>query len=265
MKLQKILTALIAVPALGVNDLSARELEKGEWYVKLILESQHDELEDPYNMLGQKFDSTAGFDSHDLPELGQTWAGTYLSVIFYRPEWETEKETFNTDFHAVTPKVSDEWTFEVRSDDPTRDLSLTWVGKRTRMKHMVLVDVQEDVVIPAVIDGVPQVYPFRMNGTVREFAWRSLTRKEFNRLFPSDQVQIASTSEMLRSASTSEMVDAALSAGNAAGMVAAQTMNRSAAERPKSNWLPRGWGQGEGTSQNGEPIPVGLPDDPFAD
>ena len=44
---------------------------------------------------------------------------------------------------------------------------------------MVLVDLQEGEIVPAVVEGIPQVYRFRMNGSVREFAWRVLTKNEY--------------------------------------------------------------------------------------
>ena len=182
MKLHSVFTVLIAVLAIGANHLSAADLKKGEWSVRLILTSEAEGLEDPYNTLGQLENASLELDDNDLPELSQTWAGTYLSVMFYRPEWNAEKETYNTDFHPVTRKKIDEWTFEVRSDDPTRDLSLTWAGTRTKMKRMVLVDLEDDIVFPAVVDGQPQTYTFRMSGTVREFAWRVLTGKEYRQL-----------------------------------------------------------------------------------
>jgi hypothetical protein len=228
MKLKTTLTALIASLALSTQPLSAAELKKGEWQVRLILKAEAEKLEDPYNTLGQLQGAAVGLDDHDLPELAQTWAGTYLSVIFYRPEWAAPKQTFNTDFHPVAPKLPDEWTFEVRSDDPARDLSLTWVGERTNMKHMVLVDLQEDVVFPAVVSGLPQVYNFRMNGTVREFAWRVLTKAEYKQL-------VASGEEGSK----------------------AKRKNR------KSNWLPKGWGQGEGQGHRVDDTATGLPEDPF--
>tara|TARA_R110002073_G_scaffold257464_2_gene420182 strand:+ start:252 stop:947 length:696 start_codon:yes stop_codon:yes gene_type:complete len=231
MNLKQVFTVLIALLVLGAPHLSAANLKKGEWSVQLVLTSDADDLEDPYNTLGQLRDAAPGFDEHDLPELTQTWAGTYLSVIFYRPDWETDRETFNTDFHPVARKQSDEWLFEVRSDDPYRDLSLTWVGKRTKMKRMVLVDLQEDVVFPAVVDGEPQVYQFRMNGTVREFAWRVLTRKEYKQLV-------------------------------GAGREKDKAKRKKA---KKSHWLPKGWGQGEGRGHRRDRLSEGLPEDPFGD
>lgn len=227
MNLKTVVAVVIALLALGTHPVSAAELKRGEWTVRLLLTAEAEQLEDPYNMLGQLQDAASGLDDHDLPELGQTWAGTYLSVIFYRPEWAAKTQTFNTDFHPVNNKQADEWLFEVRSDDPYRELSLTWVGTKTKMKKMVLVDLQEDIVFPAVVGGKPQVYNFRMNGTVREFAWRVLTAKEYKQL------------------------------------VASGKEGKKAKKKKKSNWLPKGWGQGEGKGHRRDSTADGLPDDPF--
>ncbi len=230
MNLKQAVAVLIALVALAAPHLSAADLKKGEWSVQLILTSDADNLEDPYNTLGQKRDALPGLDDSDLPELSQTWNGTYLSVMFYRPEWASEKETYNTDFHPVARKKNDEWTFEVRSDDPTRDLSLTWAGTGTKMKRMVLVDLEDDIVFPAVVKGKPQVYQFRMTGTVREFAWRVLSKKEYRQL-----------------------------------VAAGREERKAKRKQRKSNWLPKGWGQGEGQGHRRDRLSEGLPEDPFGD
>jgi hypothetical protein len=252
MNWKKICAVLVAVVALGVNPLSARELEKGEWYVRLILKSDAEGLEDPYNQLGQLNDALPGLDTYDLPELDQPsgFIGPYLSVIFYRPDWETEAETFNTDYHPISSrKESDEWTFEVRSNTSTRYLNLTWVSgtKTNRMNKMVLVDLQNNVMVAAVIDGVPQEYSFEMNAYVREFAWRLLTNKQYKEFVATGEVStsLVATDE----ASTSFVTTDQVSTSN---------------DTKKSEWLPRSWGQGEGKGYDRK-VPEGLPDDPFGD
>ncbi len=229
MNWKKPFAVALAAAALGINPLSAAELGKGEWSVRLVLKSQVGALEDSYNVLGQRNDALPTYDTHDMTELGQTWPGTYLSVIFYRPDWGTEDVAYNADFHPVAPKVGDEWTFEVRSDDPTRDLSLTWVGANTGMRRMVLVDLQDDKIIPAVRKGKAQVYHFRMNGVVREFAWRVLPKSQ---------------GQPLAAASRADV--------------------RLLTEPQQSNWLPQGWGQGEGKGYRDDGTPDGLPADPFS-
>jgi hypothetical protein len=98
---------------------------------------------------------------------------------------------------------------------------------------MVLVDLEEDKVIRAVIRGETQVYNFRMTGMVRQFAWRVLTREQFKEM-------IASNREMDRAA-------------------------RKKQRQEKSDWLPKGWGQGEGRGYEVDPVAEGLPEDPFGD
>jgi len=229
---------LAAALALGSHPLFARDLARDEWYVRFILTSDTGGLEDSYNTLGQLVDALPGFDEYDLPELGQTWPGTYLSVIFFRPDWETARKTYNTDYHPVPAKnnTPDDWTFEVRSDDPARALSLTWEGGNTKLKSMVLVDLQEGTAVAAAIDGVTQTYHFTMNGTVRQFAWRVLTNKDFGQFLLTGELPAITTATTL-------------------------TANTSL---KKSNWLPMGWGQGQGKGYLKEK-PEGLPDDPFAD
>ena len=135
----------------------------------------------------------------------------------------------------------------MRSDDIYRDLSLSWVGTSTDMKHMVLVDEEEGEIVPAVVDGVTQVYNFTMNGSpVREFTWRLLTTNEYEEFLATGELSPVSA---------------------ASGEISARSVetDQPAVKRQKSGWLPRGWGQDEGESFRSEPVPDGLPDDPFAD
>jgi hypothetical protein len=238
-------TAIVfLITVLFSQSLVAEKLQRGEWYINLLLTSAADGLEDPYNKLGQRRGALPDYDSFDLPELGQTQPGTYLSVIFNRPDWDADKTTFNSDFHPVAKKQSDEWTFEVRSNSNSRALSLTWKGKRTKMKRMVLVDLDLNETIVAAIDGVPQVYQFNMGGEyVRHFAWRKLTRKEFKAL------------------STPEEAAPALSGVAAFRLSATETSAAGARSSEDDSWLPLGWSQDQETGST----PIGLPADPFAD
>ena len=263
MNWKKPLAVVIAAVALGVHPLSAANLATGEWYVRLVLKTDtaaagKDELVDRYNLLGQLNNTVTGFDSRDLPELGQTWAGTYLSVIFYHPEWDTDKETFNTDFHPIAPNVADAWTFEVRSDDPTRDLSLSWQGNQANFKRMVLVDVQDNTVVPAEINGVKQVYRFRMNSVVRQFTWRLLTKQEYQQYLASGQLPP-------ESAPVARVASSRLAADQSTASLRSAAAPQVSNARPSSGWLPLGWGQGEGAGYRADEVPAGLPADPFAD
>ena len=279
-----ICAVLVALLALGIDPLAARELAKKEWYVRLVLTSETGALEDSYNTVGQLADALPDFDSYDLPELGQTWAGTYLSVIFYRPDWETLLETeagvwvdmgwvnFNTDYHPISligsgggcnpqPKTEtgDEWTFEVRSDDTARDLRLTWDGSSSAaLDRMVLVDLQENVAMPAVVDGAIQEYSFRMNGAAREFAWRLLSDQDYAQFVATGAVNtdpVASRQVISSPAAVGATSASAVTAGDAKTTGSRET---------KSGWLPMGWSPEQGDGY-GQPVPEGLPDDPFGD
>jgi hypothetical protein len=258
MKLKSILTLVVAVLALNTAYVYAEKLSKGEWYVQLILESDDGTLKDPYNKLGQMRGASPWFDPQDLPELGQTFGGTYLSVIFNRPDWGTEEQTYNTDFHPVRRNAGEEWTFEVRSDDPYRSLSLTWAGKRTKMKRMVLVDLQENEMVPAVVDGVPQTYNFIMNGPVREFAWRVLTKKQYN--------QFLASSEATANAVEPELARVSLLSVNGVSNARSATSESldTATQSSGSGWEPKGWGQGQGKGFTANALD-GLPENPFAE
>lgn len=267
MKLKRLCTVSITLLVLVANSLWARELTQGEWYLRLVLTAETDALEDPYNTLGQLTNALPGYDVDDLPELGQPFAGTYLSVIFYRPDWETEQDTYNTDYHPISyigptagcdpqpgTEAGDEWAFEVRSDDPARDLSLTWEGSEgANLERMVLIDLEENITVPAVVDGVIQEYTFRMNGAVREFTWALLSDQQYDAFVSKGQMN---PSEVLHT--SNDLVSYGTEAGTRAG---ASTIDYpSVRPRAKSNWLPRGWSPGEADSG----IPDDLPDNPLS-
>jgi len=282
MKGKMIYAVLVASLALGINSLAARELAEGEWYVRLILTSETGGLEDSYNTFGQFADALPQFDSYDLPELGQTWAGTYLSVIFYRPDWETLLESeegvwdlgwedFNTDYHPVSlvspiggcdlipaTETGDQWAFEVRSDDTGRALTLTWEGSdAANLDRMVLVDLQENVTVPAIIDGVPQEYAFVMNGAVRAFAWQLLSDQQYEEFVTSGEVG-ADT------AASRAIAEPLSFSATSASAVTAEEANTTGDQTSKSGWLPLGWSPGQWNGA-ARPVPEGLPDDPFGD
>lgn len=116
---------------------------------------------------------------------------------------------------------------------------------------MVLVDLQEGEIVPAVVEGIPQVYRFRMNGSVREFAWRVLTKNEYATFKASGELSSSLTAASTDATKLSAKFD--------------QPGARKTGKRQKSGWLPKGWGQGEGKGYRRQVIPDGLPDDPFAD
>lgn len=269
MNMKKLSTVVLTLLLLGAHPLLARELADGEWTVRLALTADFEDIEDSYNTLGQLSDALPDYDRMDLHELGQPFAGTYLSVIFYRPDWEPGWATedavyqfdwvdFNTDYHPIStipdpsgctllPPVEpgDEWTFEVRSNDTARDLTLTWVGSEgADLERMVLVDLQEGITVPAAVGGVPQAYSFRMNSAVRGFAWRLLSDAEYEASGTASAAPAPFGATSARSAAS----DAFPAEGSAT----------------TSDWLPMGWSPDTGDG-SGQAVPEGLPEDPFAD
>lgn len=248
---------LMAALALITNPLAAGELTEGEWTLRLILSADLEDIEDPYNTLGQLTDALPEYDPGDRHELGSPWGGTYLSVIFYRPDWEPsletggevvelDWETFHTDFRPISyvtvpgcgpqsgTETGGEWTFEVRSDDNSRDLTLTWAADGdANLERMELVDLETNITTPAVVNGEIQSYSFSMTDNVRGFTWRLLSDEE-------------------------------MEGGSQGAAPAAFAADAAPAPDTTSDWRPRGWSTapGEGASQ---PVPEGLPDDPFGD
>lgn len=223
MKRKTELAVLVALVTLFSSSiLSGAELRSGEWYVRLIVNAEASGLQDRGNVLGQLKDSLIGHDLHDLREL-EGGFGSYLSLVFYHPEWNLEGDAYGSDYHPVARNKHDEWTFEVRSDDTGRDIVLSWEGQNTDMQGMVLVDLETSEVVPAVVDGVAGEHRFNMNGeTVRAFQWVVLSQSE----------QRDSEKALAKSSK--------------------QTL--------KSDWQPPGWTRGRGHSKD---IPAGLPEYPL--
>jgi len=145
----------------------AAELGKGEWYVRLIATS--DTLRDQGNVLGQLKDSKRGYDIHDLKELSP-FATPYLTIVFPHPNWGENAGDYASDFHNIRRRW-DRWVFEVRSDDPNREVTLSWNGQ-ANMKRMKLIDVATRTRVKAIKKGKIQTYTFNMNGqTTRTFKW----------------------------------------------------------------------------------------------
>ncbi len=164
---------LIASPIAG-----ARDLEKWEWYVQIIVSAEAEGLRDQGNVLGQLNDANLYADRYDLREL-EAFSQPYLSIVFYHPEWALAVVDYTSDYHPSTRNKSDKWFFEIRSDNAWRDLTLNWEGQSVDMDRMVLVDLQTGEEVPAMAGDATQDYAFNMNGyTVRAFQWVLLSKKE---------------------------------------------------------------------------------------
>jgi len=138
-----------------------------EWYVRLTVESPAEQLKDDGNILGQLYDSEFDFDEHDLVETSP--ATPYLTIIFPQETWGENSDNYTSDFHPVTPKMSlDEWTFDVLSDDPEREVTLQWTGPDAILRTSWLIDQNTGEVIEPDSRGT---YTFTMNAKQRRFTW----------------------------------------------------------------------------------------------
>ena len=145
-----------------VFDCSCSELGKGEWYVSLTATAG--DLKDSGNVLGQLRDSQYGYDLHDLKELSP-FATPYLTIVFPHPDWGDHAGDYGSDFRG-THKRKNKWTFEVRSDDPNREITLSW-SSLADMSGMSLLDTVTGTKVAA--QHADQQYTFNMDGeTVRK-------------------------------------------------------------------------------------------------
>lgn len=169
--MNKTLLTILTGALLGFVLLSmpvfARDLGEGEWYVRLTAMAGN--LKDSSNLLGQLRDSRRGYDLHDLKELSP-FATPYLTIVFPHPDWGDNAGDYGTDFRG-TRKHKNKWVFEVRSDDPNRDVTLSW-SSHADMRGMSLLDTVTGTKVAALDSD--QQYTFNMDGlTVREFKWLS--------------------------------------------------------------------------------------------
>ena len=166
-----------------------------EWYVRLVAVAPAENLVDRNNVFGQLQDSVDDYDGHDLVELS-AFSPPYLSLSFPHYEWGTNAASYTSDYHSVHTGDADQWLFEIKSDDPYRDVDLYWDGvyllegtwtqdngKQTWSQskqmdagklygQMVLEDFDTGEQVEAITDGVVNHYSFNMDGlTVRTFRW----------------------------------------------------------------------------------------------
>jgi FG-GAP repeat len=168
--------------------------ETGEWYIRLIAESFNEGLIDRGNVLGQLETSADGHDSHDLTEL-DPFGEPYLTIVFPHSDWGDEAGDYTSDYHPSMGRIDDEWIFEVRTEDPNREIRLAWEPLRVLasedpdpgeqrqwtlsdqsgeplMDTMWLQDLATGELIKAADGGVIADYTFNMDGeTVRAFRW----------------------------------------------------------------------------------------------
>ena len=142
--------------------------KKGEeWHVRLIVEAPAEELIDDGNVLGQLFDSSIELDEHDLLE--QAPLIPYLTIIFPHEAWGENADEYTGDFHPVSAnKVLDQWTFDVLSDDPAREVTLNWTGTDEVLGMSWLIDLDTGEVTEP---DKRSSYSFVMNAKQRRFSW----------------------------------------------------------------------------------------------
>ncbi len=139
------------------------------WYVRLTVEDPDTGMRDRNNVLGQLIDALPGYDSHDLPEM-PPFSEAYLTIVFPHPDWGTQAGDYASDFRAVkrNADAGDNWTFEIRTDDPSRTLLLTWDGPEEVLKRSVLIDDETRTRIPA----IERSYEVNLTTATRTLRWR---------------------------------------------------------------------------------------------
>ena len=177
------ITATFLLLAFVICSVQAAPSQRGaEWYLRLIVQSPSGDLRDSNNVLGQLFDSVDGYDSHDLRELAP-FAAPYLTIVFPHVDWVGHEDNYTSDYHAVKWQETDQWVFQVKSDDPWLDVDLYWgnvrvlqqgdVTSEELLEKMFLEDLDTGELIKIVEDGVSVMsYLFNMDGkTIRTFRW----------------------------------------------------------------------------------------------
>ena len=139
-----------------------------EWYVRLIIDAPNEDLRDQGNVLGQLSDSELGYDEHDLKEI-PPYSSPYLTLVFPHQDWGEYAGDYTSNYHPLGGKHDlDRWSFDVRSDDPTREISLSWSGNAKVLGKSRLIDNETGAVIfPAFVGK----YDFVMQSNSRSFTW----------------------------------------------------------------------------------------------
>jgi hypothetical protein len=142
------------------------------WNARLTVEIVAKKLKDKTNVFGQLKDSQTGYDLHDLKEL-PPFGTPYLTIVFPHLDWGKNAGDYSSDFHPISNQY-DQWTFEVRADAPTSQVSISWQCPEEILKRSRLIDLQNGKIIAVDVEGR---YEFVMNGKVKKFRWERLTSK----------------------------------------------------------------------------------------
>ncbi len=157
-----------AVPSSRDAERAGDEVDPNSWFIRLIAESGN--LRDAGNILGESEQSVEGYDLDDLAEL-PPFGQPNLTVVFPHPDWEERADDYTTDFRPLNLGLESEptlWHFEVRSSDPTADVTLSWEGSGTRLLGSELFD-EETGERVTIRPGAS--YSFTMTGPSRHFEW----------------------------------------------------------------------------------------------
>ena len=142
-----------------------------EWAVRLIVEWPEGNLKDRGNILGELTDSEPGYDSHDLEELPPF--GTFLTIVFPHDDWGERAGDYASDYRALKKNKheSDTWQFEVRSDQPGREITLSWEMHGDYPEFPTLIDLESGEIVD-IDPSVPGSYTFVMGATTHRFEWQ---------------------------------------------------------------------------------------------
>jgi hypothetical protein len=162
-----------------------------DWYIRLTAEDTARGMKVTSTQLGALAAEDAE-KKHTLKSL-TPFGGSYLDIVFVDPESMEEGE-YKTSFHTFDREREDSWSFVVKTDDTSADITLSWRGiyvltpyrdeadrlryKEYRsisnplIKRMKLVDMETGEELSISKNGKVQSYQFNMNGSeTYHFKW----------------------------------------------------------------------------------------------
>ena len=157
----------------------ASTLQKKEWWVQLSVSTDESGgMVDDNNYLGWLVESDDGKDRSDLLEI-PPFSSPYLTLVFPRDDWGADSGEYGSDFRSVKRlrrKNVDEWLFEVRTDQPGREVTLSWTGdglgaNGKKFRRMRLIDLESGKEIKAYRRKEIQTYTVELAGTIHRFKW----------------------------------------------------------------------------------------------
>ncbi len=150
----------------------AETLPEG-WYIRLVAESGT--LRDAANVLGVLPGSSRHYDPRDLEELAP-FGNTYLTIVFPKPDWGPRAGDYSSDFRRLRAgRWLERFQFEVRSSDPSADVTVRWEGLATHIRNS---DLRDDLTGEKFRPQPDGSYTFNMNGSnTRQFTWWARSRR----------------------------------------------------------------------------------------